>query len=162
MVFEQITEQNYPFVQSIYEEGIATENATFQTKASSWEEWNKSHSSHSRLLANVNNEYVGWAALSPVSSRCVYEGVAEVSVYVGSQHRNKGYGVMLLNKLIQASEENGIWTLQSGIFPENKSSIKIHEACGFRIIGTREKIGKMNGIWRDNLFLERRSLINGK
>ena len=148
-------------VKQIYEEGIATGNATFQQSAPTWEEWNNSHLPHSRIVAKEDNKVLGWAALTPVSGRCVYAGVAEVSVYVSDKTRGKGIGKQLLQKLIEESEANNIWTLQAGIFPENTPSIKIHEACGFRIFGTRERIGKMNGVWRDNLVLERRSKTVG-
>ena len=148
-------------VKEIYEEGIATGNATFQLSAPNWEEWNNSHLQHSRIVAKEDNNVLGWAALTPVSGRCVYAGVAEVSVYVSDKARGKGVGKQLLQKLIEESEANNIWTLQAGIFPENIPSIKIHEACGFRIFGTRERIGKMNGVWRDNLQLERRSKTVG-
>jgi L-amino acid N-acyltransferase YncA len=148
-------------VKQIYEEGIATGNATFQQSAPTWDEWNNSHLLHSRIVAKADNNVLGWAALTPVSGRCVYAGVAEVSVYVSDKARGKGLGKQLLQKLIEESEANGIWTLQAGIFPENTPSIKIHEACGFRIFGTRERIGKMNGVWRDNLVLERRSKTVG-
>ncbi len=148
-------------VKEIYEEGIATGNATFQQSAPCWDEWNNSHLQHSRIVAKEDNIVLGWAALTPVSGRCIYAGVAEVSVYVSDKARGKGLGKQLLQKLIEESEANGIWTLQAGIFPENTPSIKIHEAGGFRIFGTRERIGKMNGVWRDNLQLERRSKIVG-
>jgi len=144
-------------VKEIYEEGIATGNATFQQSAPTWEEWNNSHLAHSRIVAKEGDNILGWAALTPVSGRCVYAGVAEVSVYVSDKARGKGLGKQLLQKLIEESEANNIWTLQAGIFPENTPSIKIHEACGFRIFGKRERIGRMNGVWRDNLVLERRS-----
>jgi phosphinothricin acetyltransferase len=143
-------------VKEIYEEGIATGNATFQQSAPTWDEWNTTHLQHSRIVAKDNN-VLGWAALTPVSGRCVYAGVAEVSVYVSDKARGKGLGKQLLQKLVDESEANNIWTLQAGIFPENIASIKIHEACGFRILGKRERIGKMNGIWRDTVLLERRS-----
>ncbi len=148
-------------VKEIYEEGIATGDATFQQSAPTWEEWNNSHLQHSRIVAKEDNNVVGWAALTPVSGRCVYAGVAEVSVYVSDKARGKGFGKQLLQKLVEESEANGIWTLQAGILPENIPSIKIHEACGFRIFGTRERIGEMNGVWRDNLVLERRSKTTG-
>lgn len=148
-------------VKRIYEEGIETGNATFQTSAPEWDEWNTSHLEHSRIIARENENLLGWAALTPVSGRCVYAGVAEVSVYVSNKARGRGLGKQLLQKLIEESEANGVWTLQAGIFPENLASIKIHEANGFRIFGTRERLGKMNGVWRDNLQLERRSKIVG-
>lgn len=144
-------------VKQIYEEGIATGNATFQESAPEWQEWDKSHLQHSRIIAKENEIILGWAALTPVSGRCVYAGVAEVSVYISNQARGKGLGKILLQKLIEESEINNIWTLQAGIFPENISSLKIHEHCGFSVLGVREKIGKMNGIWRDTVLLERRS-----
>ena len=148
-------------VKEIYEEGIATGNATFQQSAPTWEEWNNHHLTHSRIVAKEGDNILGWAALTPVSGRCVYAGVAEVSVYVSDKARGKGLGKQLLQKLIEESEANNIWTLQAGIFPENTPSIKIHEACGFRIFGKRERIGRMNGVWRDNLVLERRSKTVG-
>jgi len=149
--------QHWEDVKRIYEEGIGTGNATFQTAAPEWEEWNKAHLQTCRLIAVENDKLLGWAALTPVSDRCVYAGVAEVSVYIAEAARGKGMGKQLLQALINESEQHNLWTLQAGIFPENISSIKIHEACGFRIIGKRERIGKMNGIWRDTILLERRS-----
>lgn len=149
--------QHWEAVKAIYEAGIATGNATFQTSAPSWETWNNDHIAHSRFVAVENGDVLGWAALTPVSGRCVYAGVAEVSVYVLPASQGKGVGKALLNALIESSEANGFWTLQAGIFPENKASVRLHESCGFRIIGAREKIGKMNGVWRDTLLLERRS-----
>ena len=149
--------QHWEAVKTIYEEGIATGNATFQTAAPSWQEWDNAHVKTCRLIATENNEVLGWAALTAVSSRCVYAGVAEVSVYVAANARGKNIGSLLLQALINESEQNGIWTLQSSIFPENKASISMHEKNGFRIIGYREKIGKMGNVWRDNISLERRS-----
>ena len=149
--------QHWEAVKTIYEEGIATGNATFQTAAPGWQEWDNTHLKNCRIVAEENNEVLGWAALTPVSSRCVYAGVAEVSVYVAAKARGKNIGSMLLQELINQSEQNGIWTLQSGIFPENKASISMHEKNGFRIIGYRERIGKMGNVWRDNISLERRS-----
>lgn len=154
--------QHWEAVKKIYEEGIATGNATFQTTAPSWKEWNESHVANSRLVAIENDEILGWAAITAVSGRCVYAGVGEVSEYVSANARGKGVGKLLLQSLIDESEKNNFWTLQAGIFPENVASIKIHEACGFRIIGKRERIGKMNDLWRDTLLLERRSTIVGK
>jgi L-amino acid N-acyltransferase YncA len=144
-------------VRSIYEEGIATGNATFQTTAPSWEEWNEAHAINPRLVAIENDEVLGWAAITPVSGRCVYAGVGEISVYVSEKARGRGLGKQLLNALITESEKENYWTLQAGIFPENVSSLAIHKACGFRIIGTRERIGQMKGVWRDTVLLERRS-----
>jgi L-amino acid N-acyltransferase YncA len=148
-------------IRRIYEEGLATGNATFQTTAPEWEEWDKAHIKTGRLVAFENGIIVGWAALTPVSGRCVYGGVAEISVYVAQTERGKGVGKYLLKSLIENSEANKFWTLQAGIFPENIASIKIHEANGFRLIGKREKIGQMNGVWRDTVLLERRSKIVG-
>jgi L-amino acid N-acyltransferase YncA len=149
--------EHWPAVRTIYEQGIATGHATFQTGAPEWEEWDGGHLKHSRLVAILDNQVAGWAALTPVSGRCVYAGVAEVSVYIAPDHRGKKIGETLLKALIGDSEQHGLWTLQAGIFPENTASIKIHENCGFRQVGHREKIGKMAGVWRDTVLLERRS-----
>jgi len=149
--------EHWPSVKAIYESGLATGNASFQTSAPSWEEWDAAHLKHSRLVSIVNVQVVGWAALTPVSGRCVYAGVAEVSVYVHPDSRGLGIGEDLLEELITESEKNGIWTLQAGIFPENIPSLRIHEKTGFRKVGFREKIGQMNGMWRDTVLLERRS-----
>lgn len=148
-------------VKMIYESGIATGIATFETTAPSWEKWNNEHLAFARLVAFKNNEFVGWAALSQVSNRCVYGGVAEVSVYVGDKHKGKGIGKLLLQNLITESESNGIWTLQAGIFTDNIASVKLHEKVGFRVIGCRERIGKLKNNWKDNYILERRSKIVG-
>jgi L-amino acid N-acyltransferase YncA len=148
---------HWPAVKTIYEQGIATGQATFQTGAPTWEEWNASHLTHSRLVAIEAGEVIGWAALTPVSGRCVYAGVAEVSVYIAPDHRGQKVGLTLLEALITASEQHNIWTLQAGIFPENHASVRIHEKCGFRLIGYRERIGQHYGIWRDTVLLERRS-----
>jgi L-amino acid N-acyltransferase YncA len=149
--------EHWPAVKAIYESGLATGHATFQTSAPSLEEWDTAHLKHSRLIAVQDNQVLAWAALTPVSGRCVYAGVAEVSVYVDAERRGQGLGEQLLQALIEESEANGIWTLQAGIFPENIASLKIHEKTGFRQVGVREKIGRMNGIWRDTVLLERRS-----
>lgn len=149
--------EHWPAVKKIYEDGIATGNATFQTTAPDWTEWDQSHAPSPRLVALENEKILGWAAITPVSGRCVYAGVGEVSVYVSPDASGKGIGKKLLSALILASEKENYWTLQAGIFPENLASIAIHQANGFRIIGSREKIGKMKGIWRDTLLLERRS-----
>ena len=161
ITFSQLLPEHWQTVQSIYEEGIKTGNATFQQSAPQWEEWNNSHLAHSRIVAKIDNEIAGWAALTAVSGRCVYAGVGEVSVYIGEKFRGQKIGYALLQQLIKESEANNIWTLQAGIFTENKGSIKIHEANGFRIVGYREKIGQMNGIWRDTFLLERRSKTVG-
>lgn len=148
---------DWPRVLAIYEDGIATGDATFQTGAPAWEEWNASHHLHSRLVAPAEGAVSGWAALGPVSTRRVYAGVAEVSVYVATEARGHGVGLALLAGLVAESERNGIWTLQAGIFPENEASIAIHQRCGFRVVGTRERIGRLGGRWRDVLLMERRS-----
>jgi L-amino acid N-acyltransferase YncA len=160
-VIDRMKADNWAEVRAIYLEGIATNDATFETDAPSWEKWNAAHLENSRLVARTGNNVLGWAALSPVSGRCVYSGVAEVSVYVGENSRGQGIGRALLKRLIEESERNGIWTLQAGIFPENIASVKLHLECGFREVGRRESLGKLKGIWRDVLLLERRSKIVG-
>ena len=157
IVIENMLASDWQAVSSIYEEGLKTGNASFETAAPLWEAWDKAHMKECRLVAKNEGRVLGWAALTPVSDRCVYAGVAEVSVYIAAAARGRGIGRLILQKLIEESEKNNLWTLQAGIFPENKASLKIHEACGFRIIGKREKIGNMKGIWRDTLLLERRS-----
>lgn len=162
MKLKSLEERHYDVVREIYESGIATGDATFQTEAPTWEAWDKDHLKSCRIIAvNENENIMGWAALTPVSGRCVYAGVAEVSVYVHPRYRGKGTGKRLLERLINESESQNLWTLQAGIFPENKASLKIHEACGFRQIGYREKIGKMKNVWRDTILLERRSQTIG-
>lgn len=160
-LIDKMQPNDWPDVREIYLEGIATGHATFQQEAPSWEEWNNGHLIDCRIVARVEENVVGWAALSSVSSRCVYEGVAEVSVYVSQRSRGKGLGNKLLKSLIEASEQSGIWTLQSGIFPENTLSLTLHIKNGFREVGHRERIGKMDGVWRDVILLERRSRIVG-
>lgn len=157
MEIRNLIPSDWDQVKIIYEKGIATGNATFQTSAPLWEEWNSAHLQNCRIVMEEDRCVVGWAALTPVSSRCVYAGVAEVSVYVDTAHLGKGIGLKLLHQLILLSEVDGIWTLQAGIFPENQASLKIHQKAGFRILGTREKIGKQHGVWRDTILLERRS-----
>jgi L-amino acid N-acyltransferase YncA len=162
MTIEELKEAHYPSVKKIYEQGIASGNATFETIVPDWENWDKKFLPRCRLVAIENGEVTGWAALSPVSQRIVYKGVAEVSVYVAETGRGKGTGKALLSKLVTESEGHNIWTLQAGIFPENEASIHIHLLCGFRIVGRRERIGKMKNNWRDTLLLERRSSIAGR
>ncbi len=154
--------EHWPAVREIYGQGIATGNATFETDLSDWEKWDSIHRKDCRLVAvETSNHHnaLGWAALTPVSSRHVYRGVAEVSVYVGSSARGRGVGTALMQALIRESEAAGIWTLQAGIFPENTSSITLHKSCGFREVGVRQKIGTQKGVWRDVLLLERRSSV---
>jgi phosphinothricin acetyltransferase len=152
---------DWPALRDIYESGIATGQATFETGAPTWQHWDLTHLAEHRLVATVDGEVVGWAALSPVSDRCVYGGVAENSIYIHSDHRGRGIGRTLLAALIAGSESAGIWTVQTGIFPENTASLALHRRCGFRIIGTRQRIGQLNGVWRDTLLLERRSAVVG-
>ena len=149
--------KHWPIVRDIYAQGIATNNATFELQPPNWIEWNESHMACCRFVVAENNIIHGWAALSSVSTRCVYEGVAEVSVYVAADSQGKGLGTMLLRALIESSERARIWTLQAGIFPENRASINLHLKLGFRLVGRREKIGRMDGRWRDVFLLERRS-----
>jgi phosphinothricin acetyltransferase len=155
--------EDWESVLAIYREGIATGLATFETAAPSWERWDEGHLNFARLVAfsSQNGQMTGWAALSPVSSRSAYSGVAEVSVYVGKAFRGRGVGGALLESLIQESQNNGIWTLQASVFPENLPSIALHEKHGFRKIGFRERIAKLNGVWRDTVLLERRSQLVG-
>ena len=152
---------DWPAVKRIYEEGIATGQATLETSAPDWSEWDAGHLAVCRLVARAGDDVVGWAALSPVSSRCVYAGVAEVSIYVAENARGQGVGKRLLTALIEASEAEGFWTLQAGVFPENAASIRLHLSCGFRIVGRRERIGQLHGQWRDVVLLERRSQVVG-
>ena len=157
MQISDLLPEHWPAVKTIYEQGIATGQATFQTNAPTWEEWTSSHLEHSRLVAMEDGLVIGWAALTPVSGRCVYAGVAEVSVYVAPGHRGRQIGQILLQALINSSEQQQVWTLQAGIVPENQASVHIHEKHGFRVVGYREKIGQHYGIWRDTVLLERRS-----
>jgi phosphinothricin acetyltransferase len=148
-------------VKKIYEEGIATGMATFEQKAPGWEAWDNAHLPAPRLVAVTGDTVLGWAALTPVSGRCVYAGVAEVSVYVATAARGKGVGKALLQALATESEAAGLWTLQAGIFADNTASIRLHEAVGFRTVGYREKIGQLNGVWKDTVLLEKRSTVVG-
>ncbi len=161
VIIETMNDESWETVQRIYNDGIATKNATFQTDAPEWDAWDQSHRKYCRLIARIENQMAGWAALSNVSNRCVYAGVAEVSIYIDSAFRGMGVGDQLMKQLITESEKHGIWTLQAGIFPENRASIALHLKNGFRIIGTREKIGKMDQAWRDVAMLERRSTVTG-
>lgn len=161
MIVRYLLPSDWNAVASIYKEGIATGLATFEKNVPSWETWNTSHMELCRIVVEDENKVVGWAALTPVSDRCVYNGVAEISVYVAKGQRGKGIGSKLLEELIKLSEAEGIWTLQSGIFPENVPSIELHKKMGFRIVGFKEKIGKLDGVWKDNCILERRSKIVG-
>ncbi len=170
-----MSREMWPAVREIYREGIASGNATFETEVPDWERWNASHRQDCRLVAlapieadldeppvpQKNPRVLGWAALSPVSSRHVYQGVAEVSVYVAASARGHGVGRALLQALVQESETHGIWTLQAGIFPENAASLALHKSCGFRKVGVRKRIGKFGDRWRDVVLVERRSTTVG-
>lgn len=153
--------EHWDAVREIYLQGIATKSATFQTQAPTLEEWDRGHLSNLRYVLLHKGQIAGWAALSQVSGRCVYAGVSEVSLYIHEDFRAKGIGKLLLQRLIDDSEQAGIWTLQSGIFPENAASIALHEKLGFRKVGYREKIGKLEGVWRDTILMERRSQLVG-
>lgn len=152
-----LTPADWPAVCAIYLEGIATGQATFETDAPEWQEWDAAHLSQPRLAAEIDGTVVGWAALSPVSRRAAYVGVAEVSLYVAAAQRGRGIGRALLAALISQSEAHGLWTLQASIFPENSVSLRVHAAYGFRVVGRRERIAQHNGRWRDVYLLERRS-----
>jgi L-amino acid N-acyltransferase YncA len=154
--------EDWPSVRAIYLEGIATGNATFEQTAPEWQKWDAGHLAAPRIVARSDGNVLGWAALSGVSSRCVYAGVAEVSIYVAERARGRGIGRQLMSRLIADSEAEGIWTLQAGIFPENVASIALHERAGFRIVGQRERLGQMNGRWRDVVLMERRSAVAGR
>jgi L-amino acid N-acyltransferase YncA len=152
--------QDWLDVVRIYEEGMLTGNATFETQLPSWEAWDAAHLVEHRLVATLDDEVVGWAALSPYSDRECYRGVAEESIYIAERARGLGLGRRLLGALIASAEAAGIWTLQAGIFPENEASIALHVALGFRVVGVRERLGRSRGVWRDVVLLERRSEMN--
>ncbi|HEV8202676.1 MAG TPA: GNAT family N-acetyltransferase [Pyrinomonadaceae bacterium] len=155
-MIEQMRVNDWEQVREIYLEGIRSGNSTFETDAPSWEKWNDSHLEIARLVMRDDETVIGWAALSPVSKRDVYRGVAEVTVYVTESARGKGIGRALLEALIAESEKNDIWTLQASIFPENIASVELHLRCGFREIGRRERIAMLRGVWRDTILFERR------
>ena len=156
-----LTRKHWPKVREIYLAGIASGHATFETAAPSWEEWDAAHLNFARLIVCRDTEVKGWAALSRVSARKAYEGVAEVSVYVAADCRGQGYGKELLKGLVAGSENHAIWTLQASIFPENVASITLHRTAGFREVGRRERIAKLNGVWRTTVLMERRSIVVG-
>lgn len=160
-VIDKMKASDWEQVRAVYLEGIATGQATFETEAPDWEKWDSSHLSECRLTARIDESIAGWAALSPVSSRRVYRGVAEVSVYVAGNFRGQGIGRALLQALVDCSEQHGIWTLQAGILAENDSSLALHHSCGFREVGRRKRIGRLHGAWRDVILLERRSMAFG-
>ncbi|QFU21353.1 GNAT family N-acetyltransferase [Shewanella eurypsychrophilus] len=157
----EFVEDDFEQVQSIYLQGIKTGNATFEKNVKSWPEWNEAMLKECRIVAERGGKLVGWAAMSSVSNRAVYAGVAEVSIYISSSAKGMGVGTSLLLKLIEQSEIAGFWSLQAGIFPENKASLHIHKKCGFTVLGTKDRLGKMDGVWRDVTLLERRSQVEG-
>jgi len=161
IIVRDMVASDWEAVSAIYEEGIATGFATFETTIPSYKAWDDAHMQTCRIIATDTEKVMGWAALSPVSGRCVYGGVAEVSVYVGKNSRGMGVGKLLMTQLITESESAGLWTLQAGVFPENEGSIELHKKLGFRYMGKRERIGKLHGVWKDNLLFERRSKIIG-
>jgi L-amino acid N-acyltransferase YncA len=161
MVVEPMRKQDWPAVRAIYEEGIATGDATFDTEAPDWPEWDRDHLDCCRLVAREGDEVLGWAALSPVAKKDAYRGVAEVSLYVGSNARGTGIGRALGAALVIASEQAGIWTLESWIFPENAVSLALCDSFGFRVVGVRERAGRLHGRWRDVVIVERRSKVVG-
>ncbi|WP_295668245.1 GNAT family N-acetyltransferase [uncultured Mucilaginibacter sp.] len=161
MEIEAFNPKHWPEARAIYQDGIATGNAHFSLLLPEWEEWDAEHVKNCRLVALENGEVLGWAALTAISDRCVFAGVAEVSIYIAEKARGKGIGKKLLAELVKQSEQNNFWTLEARIFAENAASIHIHQQNGFRIVGRRERIGKLNGVWRDVLLLERRSTETG-
>jgi L-amino acid N-acyltransferase YncA len=154
-----LREDDWPAVAAVYEEGIRTRLATFETAAPTWADWDASHLPAHRLVAEQDGDVVGWAALGPVSGRCVYAGVTENSVYVAERARGRGVGRELLAALVRGADLDGIWTIQAGVFPENRASLALHRVCGFRVVGVRERLGKLDGTWRDVVLLERRSPV---
>jgi L-amino acid N-acyltransferase YncA len=161
LTIEALTADDWPAVRAIFEDGIASGNATFETETPSWEAWDAAHLDGHRLVAREDGDVVGWAALAPISGRCVYAGVAEDSVYVAAGRQGRGLGRTLLSALVESSEAAGIWTLQAGVFPENRASLTLHFRHGFRVVGLRERMGQHRGVWRDVLLLERRSRVVG-
>ena len=160
MIVRDLRPEDWPTVRAIYEDGIEG-GATFETEAPSWEAWDAGHPAL-RLVAERDGAVVGWAALSPYSPRYCYRGVGDVSVYIGQAARGSGVGRLLLEALVDRSEQAGYWTLNAGVFPENEASLRLHEACGFRVIGVRERLAEKDGVWRDAVWLERRSEIVGR
>jgi L-amino acid N-acyltransferase YncA len=157
VTIEPLRAEHWPEVARIYAEGIATRNATFETEVPSWESWDSSHLADHRFVALLDGRVAGWVAVSPVSSRCVYAGVVENSVYVAAEARGRGVGRALLEALIASTEGAGVWTIETGIFPENEASVRLHESVGFEVLGRRKRLGRLDGVWRDVLFVERRS-----
>ena len=161
-MIEPLSPEHWEAVKRIYENGIATGDATFQTAApATWELWDNGHITHSRFVAKSDNKVIGWVALSPTSARDCYRGVCELSIYIDDDYRGKGIAKLLMQAVVQSSEANGVWSLYSSTFPENKASIALQKKFGFREIGYREKIAQQNGVWRDTVLLERRSKVVG-
>lgn len=156
MLIRILEQRDWPAVKQIYQDGMDGGNATFETKAPDWEEWNKSKLPFGRLVADQDGTVTGWVALTPYSSREVYRGVADISIYIHPVYQGRGVGRKLMKKLLEVCEQQGIWTVQAGIFPENAASLTLHKSCGFREVGIRERIGKLYGRWRDVMLLERR------
>jgi L-amino acid N-acyltransferase YncA len=159
MELQAMRPDDWPAVRAIYEAGIATGDATFETTAPDWPTWDATHLPDHRLVARVDGQVVGWSALAPMSDRCAYAGVAEDSIYVTPEAQGLGVGRALLTAIIASAEQGGIWTVQTGIFPENQASVRLHAACGFRLVGVRERLGRLEGRWRDVLLMERRSPV---
>ena len=157
LTIRELRPEHWPGVARVFEDGIATRNATFETEAPTWEAWDSSHLPEHRVVALRGGDVIGWAAVSPVSDRCCYGGVVENSVYVAESARGQGVGQRLLEELIASTEAAGIWTIEAGMFPENDGSIRLHERVGFEVVGRRKRLGKLDGVWRDVILLERRS-----
>ena len=157
IALDKMKSEDWPAVKAIYQAGIETGDATFETEPPDWIEWDAAHLSAGRVVARQEGQVIGWGALITVSGRCVYAGVAEVSVYVAEEARGEGVGRELLKEMTTQSEKQGLWTLQAGIFPENEVSLALHRGCGFRQVGRRERIGQLDGRWRDVILMERRS-----
>lgn len=157
LAVEVLGTEHWPAVREIYAEGLGTGHASFETEPPTWDEFWAGHLPEQQLVALDGRDVLGWAALSAVSDRCAYQGVAEDSVYVSERARGRGVGRYLLSQLVWRAEESGIWTIQAGVFPENTASVALHHACGFRTVGVREHLGRYRGVWRDVLLLERRS-----
>jgi phosphinothricin acetyltransferase len=161
ILIDRMDTKDWSAVQAIHREGIATGNASFERDVPEWEQWDRSHLPVCRLVARSDREVVGWAALSPASSRCFYSGVVEESIYVKASERNRGIGKALLRALVDESERQGFWTLLARIFPENQASVGVHLSLGFHVVGVHQRLGQMNGVWRDVLLMERRSPVVG-
>lgn len=160
-VIDELRADDWEAVRRIYLEGLATGNASFETEAPDWAAWDEKHHRHSRLVARQGGRVVAWAALAPVSHRHCYAGVAEVSLYVAADCRGRGVGKRLLRALVESSERHGVWALCGATFPENTASLRLQQACGFRVVGRRERVAQRDGVWRDTVLTERRSSVVG-